>query len=184
MSTQPTERYDAIVVGAGQAGKPLSLDLAKAGWKTALVEREYIGGTCVNVGCTPTKTMVASARVAYLARRAADYGVDTGMVTVDVAEVRRRKQVVVDSFRDGGQRRVEKTEGVDLLMGAARFFDAHTLEVRLDDGAVLGLEGGEIMSMLEIAMMGKVPYTSLRDGILAHPTLAEALNNLFLAMDT
>ena len=69
------ERFDAIVLGTGQAGKPLALDLGGAGRRTALVEREYVGGTCINVGCTPTKTMVASARVAYLARRAADYGV-------------------------------------------------------------------------------------------------------------
>ena len=69
------ERFDAIVLGTGQAGKPLALDLGSAGRRTAVVEREYVGGTCVNVGCTPTKTMVASARVAYLARRAADYGV-------------------------------------------------------------------------------------------------------------
>jgi pyruvate/2-oxoglutarate dehydrogenase complex dihydrolipoamide dehydrogenase (E3) component len=66
------EHYDAIVIGAGQAGTPLSIALAEAGRKTALVERQYVGGTCINVGCTPTKTMVASARIAYLARRAAD----------------------------------------------------------------------------------------------------------------
>src|SRR5215210_4602697 len=101
-----TERYDAIVVGAGQGGKPLAIDLAKAGRHTALVEREYVGGTCINVGCTPTKTMVASARVAYLARRAADYGVRCGPVAVDLAQVRRRKQAVVDDFRTAGRRRL------------------------------------------------------------------------------
>ena len=69
------ERFDAIVLGTGQAGKPLALDLGAAGRRTAVVERAYVGGTCVNVGCTPTKTMVASARVAYQARRAADFGV-------------------------------------------------------------------------------------------------------------
>ena len=74
------ETYDAIVIGAGQAGGPLSTALAGAGRKTALIEREHVGGTCINEGCTPTKTMVASARVAYLARRAADYGVRTGPV--------------------------------------------------------------------------------------------------------
>ena len=72
------EKYDAIVIGAGQAGVPLSTSLAKAGRRTILIEQEHVGGTCINVGCTPTKTMVASARVAYLARRAADYGVETG----------------------------------------------------------------------------------------------------------
>jgi len=85
------EPYDAIVIGSGQGGTPLSIALAKAGMKTAIVERNYVGGTCVNVGCTPTKTMVASARVAYLASRSADYGVDSGPVTVDMSAVRSRK---------------------------------------------------------------------------------------------
>src|SRR6476646_2819086 len=93
------ERFDAIVLGTGQVGKPLALDLGGAGRRTAVVEREHIGGTCINVGCTPTKRMIASARVAYLARRAADYGVHCGRVTVDMAEVRRRKQAIVDGFR-------------------------------------------------------------------------------------
>src|SRR5216683_4822123 len=96
--------YDAIVIGAGQAGGPLSTALAQAGWKTAIIERVHVGGTCINEGCTPTKTMVASARVAYLARRAADYGVHTGPVTVDMAVVRQRKRAVVDDFRTGSER--------------------------------------------------------------------------------
>ncbi len=82
-STKQTKTFDAVVIGAGQAGGPLAGALAKAGWKVALVEKEHVGGTCVNEGCTPTKTMVASARVAHLARRAADYGVQTGEVEVD-----------------------------------------------------------------------------------------------------
>ena len=80
------ESFDAIVLGTGQAGKPLALDLAAAGRRTAVVERQYVGGTCVNVGCTPTKTMVASARVAYLARRAADHDVRCGPVAVDLTQ--------------------------------------------------------------------------------------------------
>jgi pyruvate/2-oxoglutarate dehydrogenase complex dihydrolipoamide dehydrogenase (E3) component len=83
-----TDVFDAIIIGTGQAGKPLASELARAGWKTALVERENVGGTCVNVGCKPTKTMVASARVAYLARRAADYGVRVPSVKVDQVVVR------------------------------------------------------------------------------------------------
>ena len=103
MRTIPPERFDAIIIGSGQGGKPLCLALAKASWKTALVERQHVGGTCVNYGCTPTKTMVASARVAYLARRAADYGVEAGPVHVDLAKVRRRKQAIVESFRSSSQ---------------------------------------------------------------------------------
>src|SRR5271165_5513932 len=103
------QKYDAIIIGAGQAGTPLSTALAEAGMRTALIERKHVGGTCVNEGCTPTKTMVASGRVAYLARRAADYGVHTGDVHVDLQRVRERKRAVVDSFRNGSQARIEKT---------------------------------------------------------------------------
>src|SRR5438874_4845283 len=107
MPASPPHHYEGLLIGTGQAAKPLALALAAAGWKTAVVEREHVGGTCVNVGCTPTKTMVASARIAYLARRAADYGVHCGPVRVNPAEVRRRKQALVDSFRGGGQKRLE-----------------------------------------------------------------------------
>src|SRR5215813_15005472 len=123
-----TRHYDAIVIGAGQAGSPLSTALARAGWKTAIIERVHVGGTCINEGCTPTKTMVASARVAYLARRAADYGVRTGPVTVDMTVVRQRKRDIVESFRQGSQSRIESTAGVDLIFGEARFVDEKRLE--------------------------------------------------------
>jgi pyruvate/2-oxoglutarate dehydrogenase complex dihydrolipoamide dehydrogenase (E3) component len=129
-----TQHYDAVVIGAGQAGGPLSTALARAGRKTALVEREHVGGTCINEGCTPTKTMIASARVAYLARRAADYGVHTGALTIDMARVRKRKRAIVDSFRNGSQQRIEATPGVDLLMGEASFSGPKALEVRLNSG--------------------------------------------------
>ena len=138
------ERYDAIIIGAGQAGVPLSRALAQAGWRTALVEREHVGGTCINEGCTPTKTMVASGRVAYLARRAADYGVRTGPVTVDMARVRERKRDVVQSWSSGSQRRIEGTQGLDLLMGEARFTGPHSVEVRLNDGETRHLTADKI----------------------------------------
>src|SRR5687768_10410253 len=121
------ENYDAIVIGAGQAGVPLSTALAEAGRRTVLIEQRHVGGTCINEGCTPTKTMVASARVAYLARRAADYGVEIGPVRIDLARVRERKRSIVESFRTGSQRRIEGTEGVDLVFGAARFVAPRTL---------------------------------------------------------
>src|SRR5947209_4219712 len=125
-----TTHYDAIVIGAGQGGVPLSTALANAGWRTALIERVHVGGTCVNEGCTPTKTMVASARVAYLARRGADYGVHTGPITVDMTKVRQRKRDIVNSFRSGSENRIKRTEGVDLLMGEAHFTGPKELEVR------------------------------------------------------
>jgi len=128
------EHYDDIVIGAGQAGGPLATALARAGRRVAIVERIHVGGTCINEGCTPTKTMVASARVAYLARRGADYGVGTGPVTVDMAKVRQRKRAIVESFRDSSQRRIESTEGVDLLMGEASFSGPKTIVVHLNSG--------------------------------------------------
>jgi pyruvate/2-oxoglutarate dehydrogenase complex dihydrolipoamide dehydrogenase (E3) component len=128
------EHFDAIILGTGQAGKPLALELGGAGRRTAVVEREHVGGTCVNVGCTPTKTMVASARVAYLARRSADYGVHCGPVSIDMAQVRRRKQAIVDDFRTGGQRRLEKADNIELIFGEGRFTAPKIVEVTLKAG--------------------------------------------------
>ena len=136
--------YDAIIIGSGQAGKPLATTLGKAGWKTALIERDQIGGTCINYGCTPTKTMFNSARVAYLARRAADFGVHSGDVRVCLKEVRERKQRVVEEFRESGLKGIKKTENLDLLTGDARFTDKHTIEVKLNDGAVRTLTAEKI----------------------------------------
>jgi pyruvate/2-oxoglutarate dehydrogenase complex dihydrolipoamide dehydrogenase (E3) component len=127
--------YKAVIIGAGQAGKPLAVELAKAGWPTALIERQHVGGTCVNEGCSPTKTMIASARVAHLVRRAPDYGIHPGKVlTVDMRRVWERKQQIVDSFRQSGEKQIEQTEGLDFLMGEARFVDAKTLDVKLNEG--------------------------------------------------
>ncbi|HEX2777216.1 MAG TPA: FAD-dependent oxidoreductase, partial [Candidatus Acidoferrales bacterium] len=88
----PSDQFQAIVIGSGQGGNPLCMSLARAGIRTALIERKHVGGTCVNEGCTPTKTMVASARVAYLATRGADYGVHTGEIRIDMERIRKRKR--------------------------------------------------------------------------------------------
>jgi len=128
------QQFDAIVIGSGQGGTPLSMALAGAGMRTALVERKHVGGTCINEGCTPTKTMVASGRVAYLTRRAPDYGVHTGPVSVDMAKVRKRKRDIVDSFRNGSQSRIEKTANLELIFGDASFSGSKTVSVRLQDG--------------------------------------------------
>jgi pyruvate/2-oxoglutarate dehydrogenase complex dihydrolipoamide dehydrogenase (E3) component len=130
-SALPVIHYDAIVVGAGQGGGPLASALARAGRRTALIEREHVGGTCINEGCTPTKTMIASARVAYLARRAADFGVNAGPVSVDLAAVRERKDAVVRDFRTSSERRIGETPGLDLLRGEARFTGPTSLRVEL-----------------------------------------------------
>ncbi len=137
-------QYDGIVIGSGQAGGPLATTLARAGWKMALIEREHIGGTCVNEGCTPTKTMVAIARVAHLARRAADYGVRTGPVSVDMSIVRERKRAIVNDFRSGSEKGAKETPNLDLLMGEARFTGPHTLAVKLNDGGTRAITAEKI----------------------------------------
>jgi pyruvate/2-oxoglutarate dehydrogenase complex dihydrolipoamide dehydrogenase (E3) component len=153
------ERYDAIVIGAGQAGVPLARELAASGRRTALLEREHVGGTCINEGCTPTKTMVASARVAYLARRAADYGVTTGQVAVDMGRVRERKRAIVKSFRSGSTRRLEATEGLDLICAEARFTGPRQLVVegRVLESDLVFINTGGRPAAPDVAGLDQVP---------------------------
>ena len=126
----PPQHYDAIVIGSGQGGTPLTQALANAGLRTALIEKIHIGGTCINEGCTPTKTMVASARVAYLARRGPDYGVRTGALRIAMERVRKRKRDIVVSFRSGNERRIAKTKNLDLIYGVASFTGPKSIVVR------------------------------------------------------
>jgi pyruvate/2-oxoglutarate dehydrogenase complex dihydrolipoamide dehydrogenase (E3) component len=117
-----TQRCDAIVIGAGQAGPFLAVRLAAAGWRVAIVERKHFGGTCVNNGCMPTKAMVASAYAAHLARRAADFGVTIeGTVGVDMRKVKARKDAIVLKARQGVERWLRGTENVEVVIGHARF---------------------------------------------------------------
>jgi pyruvate/2-oxoglutarate dehydrogenase complex dihydrolipoamide dehydrogenase (E3) component len=127
------ESYDAVVIGTSQGGRFLPLDLAKAGKKVALVERDHLGGVCVNTGCTPTKTMVASARLAHQARRGAEYGVRTGPVSVDLAAVRERKRTMVAGARENYASRLTQ-DGLDLIEGEARFTGPKAVEIALSDG--------------------------------------------------
>ena len=158
--------YDSIVIGAGQGGVPLARTLAGAGRRTALIEREHVGGTCYNEGCTPTKTMVASAKVAYFDRRSADYGVKDGPVTVDMVAVRQRKRDIVESFRSGGERRLRETEGLDLVWGEARFTGPRELAVRENGGGEVSLTADYIFINVG-ARPGSVPV----EGLESVPTL-------------
>jgi pyruvate/2-oxoglutarate dehydrogenase complex dihydrolipoamide dehydrogenase (E3) component len=124
-----TERFDAIIVGAGQAGPPLAGRLTAAGQRVAVVERKHIGGTCVNTGCIPTKTLVASAHAAHLARRGAEYGVGTGPVSVDMTKVKARKDGIMLADRNGVESWLEGMNGCTVFRGHARFEDPHTLRV-------------------------------------------------------
>lgn len=139
-----TDRFDDVIVGTGQAGKPLAGELADAGREVAIVERDRVGGTCVVRGCTPTKTMWASARVAHLARRAGDYGVETGPVSVDQERVRERKREIVDAWSSAGRDGLEGQDGVELIDGHARFDGKRRLTVDLKDGGSRRLEAERV----------------------------------------
>jgi pyruvate/2-oxoglutarate dehydrogenase complex dihydrolipoamide dehydrogenase (E3) component len=167
-----TEKYDAIIVGSGQGGNPLAMALARSGKRTAIVEMKHVGGTCVNEGCTPTKTMVASGRIAYLDRRSADYGVHSGDVSVNMREVRNRKRGVVDEFRTGSEKGIEKTEHLELIRGRASFTGPKEITVTLNAGGSKTITSDTIV--LNVGLRNAVPkIDGLRD-------LVEAKNPLIL----
>src|SRR5271165_2973969 len=122
-------RFDAIVIGAGQAGPPMAGRIAATGKTVAIIERELIGGTCVNVGCTPTKTLVASAYAAHLARRAGDFGVSAGPVDVNFAAVMARMKRIVGEKRAGLESWLKGLANCMVIEGHARFVSAHAIEV-------------------------------------------------------
>ena len=149
------ERLNAIIIGTGQGGKPLAGALAQARWRTAIIERGRVGGTCVVRGCTPTKTMIASARVAHLAHRAADYGVRTGDVSVDLGVVRRRKRDIVDSWSESSRRGMQGDETLELIAGTARFVAPRTVEVALNEGGVRVLTADHVF--INVGARNRIP---------------------------
>lgn len=179
------EVFDAIVIGSGQGGNPLAKAMAEAGWRTAVIERKDVGGTCVNVGCTPTKTLVASARVAYLARRAREFGVITegsgDPVTMDMAAAIARKREVVRVWRTGSEKALEETPNLTLIRGEASFTGAHDVSVAFPDGSVKELAAKKIFintgtrtAVPEIAGLGDVPFLN-NESIMELETLPEHL---------
>lgn len=156
--------YDAVIIGTGQAGKPLAKSLAQSGRKTAIVERaERVGGSCIVYGCTPTKTMVASARVAHLARRGRDFGVVTGDVSVDLVKVRERKRAIVEQFSGSSRKGLEQEENLDLVFGEARFASAREIRVAT-------LEGNELLF--------KTPLTFINTGTRPRIPAVEGLDEI------
>ncbi|OAJ55924.1 mercuric reductase [Paraburkholderia ginsengiterrae] len=132
------QHFDAVVIGTGQGGAPLAVRLGESGRKTAVIERGAFGGTCVNVGCTPTKSYVASARAAHVVRHAADLGVQVGgAVSVDLAAVKARKDRIIGQSRDGVEKWLRGAKNVTVFKGHARFTGAHALSVLGPDGSVL-----------------------------------------------
>src|SRR6478736_3175971 len=131
------KHYDAIIIGSGQAGVPLAKKLGKKGLKTAIIEKKFVGGTCINVGCTPTKSMVASARVMHLAQTAKD-------VRIDLKAVVKRKNKIVAQFRNGAEEGLKKTRNVDLLFGEASFVSNKEIKVALQDKSVIHISADKI----------------------------------------
>jgi pyruvate/2-oxoglutarate dehydrogenase complex dihydrolipoamide dehydrogenase (E3) component len=136
--------YNAIIIGSGQGGKPLAMALGEAGWRTALIERKYIGGTCVNTGCTPTKTMVGSARVAYMSGRGEEFGIHAKVTGVNMERIRQRKDEIVLQSRNGGEKALLNTKNLDLIYGTARFTGPKSLFVKKRDGDELNLTADKI----------------------------------------
>jgi pyruvate/2-oxoglutarate dehydrogenase complex dihydrolipoamide dehydrogenase (E3) component len=128
-------KYDAIIIGSGQAANPLAKKLVAAGWKTALIERKFIGGTCINVGCTPTKTLIASGRVAYLVKRSADFGIHTTGHSVDIESVIRRKNAHVLASRESTAKSLLETHNLDVHFGHVLFSGPKELTLTRDDGS-------------------------------------------------
>lgn len=158
------DSFDTIIIGAGQAGNPLSQALAKSGERVALIEEKFVGGTCINVGCTPTKTMVASAEVAYLANRALAFGVVVADVSVDMKKVKARKAEIVKSFREGSRNRIINS-GVELIFGTASFTGHKTLTVATEEGETrevtaekVIIDAGGRPGIPDIDGLANVPY--------------------------
>jgi pyruvate/2-oxoglutarate dehydrogenase complex dihydrolipoamide dehydrogenase (E3) component len=151
--SQP-ERFEILVLGSGFGGKLLAWHMARSGRRTAVVERRWIGGSCPNIACLPSKNEIWSARVAYLARHAARFGTVTGAVKTDMATVRQRKRDMVDR-EIALHLQNYKTSGAELIMGAGRFVAPKTLEVRLNDGGTRVLAGDQVF--LNIGTHAAIP---------------------------
>jgi pyruvate/2-oxoglutarate dehydrogenase complex dihydrolipoamide dehydrogenase (E3) component len=158
------EHYDAIIIGGGQAGNPLSQQLAGRGWKVALIEREHLGGSCINYGCTPTKAMVASARTAHHARRAGDYGVRVDRVRVDMAAVVQRKDAILLPMRTGLKKRAEENENITLIYGEAAFSAPHRVVVngRELESNTIFINTGTRAKVIPLDGIETVPYLTNR----------------------
>jgi pyruvate/2-oxoglutarate dehydrogenase complex dihydrolipoamide dehydrogenase (E3) component len=155
------ENYDAIVIGTGQSGPSLAVRLAKAGRKTAIIERKLFGGTCVNVGCIPTKTLIASARAAHVARNAADYGVAIdGRITVNMMRVKARKDSVVQQSNEGVIKWLRNTPNLTVLEGHARLESSRTVAVngRLLEAAQIFLNVGGRASVPDMPGIAEAGY--------------------------
>ena len=138
-----TEDFEILVLGSGAGGKLLAWHMARSGRRTAVVERRWIGGSCPNVNCLPSKNEIQSAKVASLVRHGAEYGARTGRVEIDMATVRDRKRKMVDQ-QIAAHLSNYQTSGAQLIMGSGRFVAPKTLEVRLNEGNTRTLSGDRV----------------------------------------
>jgi pyruvate/2-oxoglutarate dehydrogenase complex dihydrolipoamide dehydrogenase (E3) component len=151
--SQP-EQFDVLILGSGTAGKLMAWHMAGSGRPTAVVERRWVGGSCPNIACMPSKNEIRSAEVAHLARHAAQFGTMTGPVKVDMATVRRRKRDMVDA-QIAKHLQNYKASGAELIMGTGRFISPKTLEVSLSDGGTRTLAGGQVF--LDLGTHAAIP---------------------------
>lgn len=150
------EKFDVIIIGIGQAGGPLASTLSEKGFKTAIIERSHPGGSCVNYGCTPTKTMVASASVAYLSQNAGDFGIHNGQTHSNFKEIIERRDKIVAQWRQGVQKKLEAAENLEILTGEAHFIGKNQVEVKLNNnGESRKLEASQIF--INVGTSPRVP---------------------------
>ncbi len=138
------EKFDAVIIGAGQSGVPLAKTLAGEGWKVAIIERYLVGGSCINYGCTPSKTMAASSQVIHLTKKAELYGVHNSKVEINLKEIINRKRGIVKSFREGLEEGINKTKNLTLIRGEAGFVDKKIIQINLGDGGSRRITGDNI----------------------------------------
>jgi pyruvate/2-oxoglutarate dehydrogenase complex dihydrolipoamide dehydrogenase (E3) component len=155
-----SEKFDAVIIGTGQSGKPLAFAFGDKGLKTAVIERKYVGGTCINYGCTPTKSLIASAKAADVIRNAANYGLSAGKLKVNIKEVIERKNRIVKDSRDSGRKRLQKHEKIELIFGDASFVNNRTISIKLRKGGRRVLEAGTIL-----INTGTSPFIPKTDGL-------------------
>ena len=153
-------KFDAITIGAGQANKPLSYALADLGWKVAFIERAQLGGSCINTGCTPTKSLIASAQVAHYAREGARWGIHVNEVTVNFPEVVARKNRIVQGFRDAIQKGVDRRPNIRLVQGSARFIGPHQVQVGTEtfESEKIFIDTGTAPQIPSIPGLDSVPF--------------------------
>jgi pyruvate/2-oxoglutarate dehydrogenase complex dihydrolipoamide dehydrogenase (E3) component len=154
------KKFDAIIIGAGQAGKPLAVEFANAGWKVAIIERKHVGGSCINYGCTPTKTMIASAKAASIIGRAGEFGINTGKYEIDFKKIIARRDRIVNDFRERSRRQLEETKNIELIKGNAFFSGEMKVTVELPAKKKTELEAKYIF-----INTGTIPSVPPVDGI-------------------